>query len=218
MRKFLLVTAAIAGLYSSMAYGQRKGFNMGADLSIGGSTLAGAKLYSGNAYTDNVSPGVCAALQLSVGGMFNNHFGLFSGVGVSLYSYDILFGSATITQRQTFLDIPLYLHFITSKPGRVGFFGRFGATGNLLLAAEFDGRSPYASSVSGRENSVDFYRANVSPFANIGLSLPFKQRGDLLLGPKVMFQTVNNFDDFEGSEGIIVSTTFNVGFRLRLGS
>ena len=167
--------------------------------------------------TEN-KPDLYSCIAVNAGGMFNNHVGFYGGLGVSGYSWITEASTAgnkvTTTQKQTYIDVPLFLHIVTSRPGRVGFFTNVGANASILGAAKYSNNAKLA--VKDRENKADFYGFNISPFVQLGLSIPLSTRGEIYIGPKIQAQVLNNFDDTIGTTGYLLANSLNVGVLLYL--
>jgi len=221
MTKLLSIT--LLGLLTSLQINaQRKGFHIGGNIDMGLSTL-----FADNAddyFLSSVSldrrPDMFLSISFNVGGMLNNHIGLFTGVGISKYQWKLDARSggsvATQAQRQTYVIVPLYLKVITSQPGHAGFFMNVGANACLLTKAAYKISS--SNNIDREADNTDqFYGFNVSPFLNLGVSIPLRENGELFIGPKIQSQVVNNFDDTDGSEGYLLAGSLNVGASFRLG-
>lgn len=213
---------AVVMLFTFSGYAQRKGLNMGGNIDLGMSILFADNLrdYYPTAVSTQNRPDFFFSVQGNIGSMFNNHFGLFTGLGVASYQWKFHaqngLAEATAYQSQTYITLPLYLHMITSKPGRPGFFLNFGASLCMLTGAEWKIKSNTQPERNGN-NKEDLNGVNVSPFLNLGLSLPLGTRGDLFIGPKMQTQVLNNFDDVDGTEGLLLANTINIGALVRLG-
>lgn len=100
----------------------------------------------------------------TAGYMFNNHFGLYAGLAYSSFTWqsrvvDYSAGEAFLSNiNQTYVQVPLYLRYVSSRPGKVGFLGTFGPRFSFLTGAKetdiANGTSQTFSDKSGFNSAV----------------------------------------------------------------
>lgn len=213
MKKLLLAVLLLSTITAHAA--SRKGFYLGFNTGIGASTVYYDNFATNYSIPVTISPDLFYGIGVSVGGMFNNHIGLFSGVNFSKYNYTFKVAPGnSADQEQGFIDIPINLRYISSKPGRIGFYLNTGFDISFLYSATV---STSISGYQAEDNTYDFYVANLVFVLNPGLYIPLGNRGNLFMGPRFQTQSVNNFDNLDGDYGLLMANSFNANFSFRLG-
>lgn len=218
MKKAIILSITL--LASLQSFSQRKGFYLGFQAGAGLSSIYDHNVTNPDA---SYSARLYNAGSIQAGFMFNNHVGLFTGIGSSAYRFNFYgrvgIESMEIDQTQSFIEIPLFVRVVTSKYRKVGFLVNAGFIYSALSNAQFDGTIKYGSTTtataSGEPNKSDFESNNISLFALTGITIPAGKRLDINIGPEFRAMTQENFAPGD-LEGKLFSVSFNGSLLFRL--
>ncbi len=209
MKKSLLFVVAVATALSVSAQ-SRRGLWITPNSAIG---LGGLVNKEQIRYKNNLS--VYLSAGVDAGYMFGDHVGIFSGLNYCGYGY-ALDQSDRYTDRlfigtQSMLEVPVYLRFVATRPGRFGFFPHAGFQYGFLLGqkdfVQVDGKRSDAPS---REKYND---QSCSPFVYLGMNIPAGRRVEMTLGPEFIYQASNLF----ASGSAMRANYLNIGLKFGVG-
>jgi|GEM_PF-5782694 len=181
--------AALAEAAASKFRKQFRGFSLGF-WANGGFTNAEIDGMSDMTIDGELSGLVSYSGGITLGYMFNKHFGIFSGVGVTKVGWSDA-GDNSINNM--YLSIPVYFQAISSTKRKAGVYLQAGAIYNTFLTQQ--------TTLDLEESYAD--EAIFHPIVSAGLSLR-NQRAAWLLGPFVKFpSSINVLDLYNIKVGVI---------------
>lgn len=187
----------------------RSGFWVRPAIAGGASTLTGYNLKV-NGYIFTPETKAHLSVGVDVGGMFNDHVGLFAGVHFSETQYDLRYsnykGYVSLNGETGYVDVPLYFRFVTSQYKRLGYFMDVGFVNSFLASCKAVAESKVYTGGSNRreenDNSEKIYQSfSFAPFMYLGFNIPAGSRLDINVGPAVSYQATNLFDDMTNEDG-----------------
>ncbi len=134
MRSLFFLTLLTVSL---QVQAQRQGLWLNFQSGYGSSSISNGDRVS--SFSSGVKPGPRYFMGLQLGYMFDDHTGWFSGLSYSRYTWreeiTTQLVNATLENRQNYIQIPLYVQFATSKPGKPGAYFQVGVNANILTNA-----------------------------------------------------------------------------------
>lgn len=163
--------------------------------------------------------GLALSSGIAIGGMFNDHFGLFTGYAHTAYQYAIRTSSGVTTNyNQRYHEIPVYARLVTSNAGKIGV-----AVNGGLKVSFFDfgterlPNSPEVRIKKGIRSTI----TSIVVFPSINIPLGTMGRGDLNAGPEFLYSVNDHFerrkaDNPGGFSGKLNAVLFRLSLNLRL--
>lgn len=161
-------------------------------------------------------PGFAFQIGGDIGYMLNPHVEFFTGLQYTINAYGIKFNQDDvdyrIRQRTGYLEVPVYVRVITSKPRKVGFILEGGLTAGVLLGVKNKLKGTDASGYSEQISSTDREGLNTIAAAGtlfLGVKIPVSEQTDILAGLDNQYYFTRLGEDADVQENLLRG-----GFRI----
>lgn len=166
----------------------RKGIYVSPMLSIGIGSATGEDFIEGiSEGADNIEVGYPAyAIGVHAGYMFTNNLGVMTGFNIRQYPDDPSLYTNDVSGMRKDFEVPFYGRYISSKPGRLGFFANLGFIPAFMIAnggADYTGSS-FFSDYSNNGGGYTYNAFNFSIGMHVGFNIPMGKIGNIDLGPE----------------------------------
>lgn len=207
-------TATPADVIAETDRRQHRGFVISPGVSFGITAVN----TSNKALNDEIHPLKSVEPSITLGYMINEHTGIFTGasytpMGARTTSATISTNTET-TQRANFLDVPLFIRIISSRPDKIGFVADVGLSAGFLMTVNTKTKTTDLSldQSTFHESTSDQYlnKSAVSGIFFFGVILPAGRMVHMLAGIDPHY----SFTDLSNPKGVVTQNFYRGGFKL----
>lgn len=214
MKKTILSLSLLT--LSCSAFAEKRGWYLGADLTMGGSNIFNANFPTVTGGKADQRFDFYAGENLKAGYMLSPNFGVFAGLGYQSFNWSLAQPKHTFTYvNQNYFTIPLYVRLVTSKSSKPGFFMNTGVKFGVLTTSSVETKSEGGTDAITHNPDV-FLGANFSYFNNMGIVLPIGKHIRLDLGPEAQMSFSPNYKT-SGVDGNLYAIGFKAGATIYIG-